>query len=188
MTVAHTFFTYDTYSFQILVDEMGFDSGLLIPLREKFLNPLSKVLFPDWCGGALDSHKAFVVKYKVGEDTSLSYHYDNAEVTLNVSLSGDFDDGSLYFGNMRTETEPVRDSDYLEYVHQETHGVLHRGQHKHGAMPITHGTRYNLIIWMRSSSVRNRLCPMCDEKPVLVETVGRGDGFTPTTVNVCALT
>ena len=30
---------------------------------------------------------AFVVKYKIGEDVSLAEHFDNAEVTLNVSIS-----------------------------------------------------------------------------------------------------
>ena len=30
---------------------------------------------------------AFIVKYKIGEDVDLAEHFDNAEVTLNVSLS-----------------------------------------------------------------------------------------------------
>ena len=48
----------------------------------------------------------------------------------------------------------------------------------HGALPITSGERYNLIVWMRASSVRNRLCPMCDQPPNLVPNKGYGDGFT----------
>eukprot|EP00058_Branchiostoma_floridae_P020328 XP_002605818.1 hypothetical protein BRAFLDRAFT_123798 [Branchiostoma floridae] len=76
---------------------------------------------------------------------------------------------------------------YREHKHRPTYGLLHRGQHKHGAMPIDEGERYNLIIWMRSSKVRNQLCPMCDQKPTLVRTVGFGDGFTKETktVDVC---
>ena len=35
------------------------------------------------------SHRAFVVKYKMGEDVDLGLHFDNAEVTLNVALSPD---------------------------------------------------------------------------------------------------
>ena len=50
----------------------------------------------------------------------------------------------------------------------------------HGALPITSGERYNLIIWMRASSVRNKLCPMCDKQPELISTEGSGDGFTVT--------
>ena len=41
----------------------------------------------------LDSHKAFVVTYKLDEDLDLNYHFDNAEVTINVSLGKDFTEG-----------------------------------------------------------------------------------------------
>ena len=56
-----------------------------------------------WGGGGdcLDSHKAFTVHYKIGEDLDLSYHYDKAEVTLNVSLGKEFSGGELFFGDMR---------------------------------------------------------------------------------------
>lgn len=37
----------------------------------------------------------------MGEDLDLSYHYDNAEVTLNVSLGKEFIGGELFFGDMR---------------------------------------------------------------------------------------
>lgn len=42
-----------------------------------------------------------MVKYDIHEDLDLSYHYDNAEVTLNVSLGEKFTEGNLYFGDMR---------------------------------------------------------------------------------------
>ena len=147
-------------------------------------------MFPDWGGANLDSHKAFIVQYKVSEDRDLSFHFDNAEVTLNVALSpkDSYEGGKLYFGAMRTETN---NGNYDEIEHQPTVGLLHRGQHKHGARPISSGARYNLIIWMRASSVRNRKCPMCDMVPDLEETVGFGGGFTqqePATVDVCSLT
>ena len=72
------------------------------PFRERYLLPLSRLLYPDWVGGGLDSHRAFVVKYAVEEDIDLSYHFDNAEVTLNVCLGKRFEGGTLYFGAMRT--------------------------------------------------------------------------------------
>ena len=55
----------------------------------------------------LDSHRAFVVTYKIGEDIDLDYHYDNAEVTLNISLGDEFDGGDLYFGSMAKATRTV---------------------------------------------------------------------------------
>lgn len=63
--------------------------------------PITRLLYPECGGNALDSHKAFTVHYKIGEDLDLSYHYDNAEVTLNVSLGKEFVGGELFFGDMR---------------------------------------------------------------------------------------
>ena len=85
----------------MLLNELGFDEGLITPLRECYLGPIASLLYPDCGGGCLDSHKAFVVKYDLKEDLDLSYHYDNAEVTLNVSLGKDFTGGNLYFGDMK---------------------------------------------------------------------------------------
>uniref|UniRef100_A0A3P9LE92 2-oxoglutarate and iron-dependent oxygenase domain containing 2 n=1 Tax=Oryzias latipes TaxID=8090 RepID=A0A3P9LE92_ORYLA len=160
----------------ILLDELGFDEAFITPLREQYLLPLTSLLYPDCGGRCLDSHKAFVVKYDMNEDLELSYHYDNAEVTLNVSIGKDFTEGNLYFGDMRQD--PVSETRLTEAEHRITEGLLHRGQHMHGALPISHGQRWNLIIWMRASQERNKLCPMCNIKPSLVEGRGFADGFT----------
>ena len=59
----------------------------------------------------------------------------------------------------------------------------------HGALSIQSGERINLIIWMRSSEVRNKQCPMCNREPRLVPCAGGpGDGFTTAlnSVAVCA--
>ncbi|KAG9261465.1 2-oxoglutarate and iron-dependent oxygenase domain-containing protein 2 isoform X1 [Astyanax mexicanus] len=163
-------------NYGILLNELGFDEGLITPLRERYLRPLSALLYPD-CGGQwLDSHKAFVVKYAMNEDLDLSYHYDNAEVTLNVSLGKDFTEGNLYFGDMKEV--PLSETECAEVEHRVTEAVLHRGQQMHGALPISSGLRWNLIIWMRASRHRNRLCPMCGRTPRLQPSRGHGDGFT----------
>lgn len=86
---------------QILLNELGFDESFITPLREVYLRPLTALLYSDCGGSCLDSHKAFVVKYAMREDLELCYHYDNAEVTLNVSLGKDFTEGNLFFGDMR---------------------------------------------------------------------------------------
>nr|XP_033474620.1 2-oxoglutarate and iron-dependent oxygenase domain-containing protein 2 isoform X2 [Epinephelus lanceolatus] len=162
----------------ILLNELGFDEGFITPLRELYLHPLTSLLYPDCGGRCLDSHKAFVVKYDMNEDLDLSYHYDNAEVTLNVSLGKDFTEGNLYFGDMRQV--PLSETECSEVEHRVTEGLLHRGQHMHGALPISSGQRWNLIIWMRASQERNKLCPMCNRRPTLVEGEGFADGFTKT--------
>ncbi|XP_071427987.1 2-oxoglutarate and iron-dependent oxygenase domain-containing protein 2 [Pithys albifrons albifrons] len=179
-------------NYGVLLSELGMDEGLVTPLRERFLRPITALLYPDLGGACLDSHRAFVVKYSLHEDLDLSSHYDNAEVTLNVSLGKDFTEGNLYFGDFNQEPSPV--PQYVEVEHVGTQGLLHRGGQIHGALPIGSGQRWNLIVWMRSSSVRNRRCPMCNSRPRLVAAQGFGDGFTaapqdavPGTVDVCAL-
>ncbi|KAK1892586.1 2-oxoglutarate and iron-dependent oxygenase domain containing protein 2 [Dissostichus eleginoides] len=152
----------------ILLNELGFDEGFITPLRQRYLQPLTSLL--------LDSHKAFVVKYDMDEDRDLSYHYDNAEVTLNVSLGKDFTEGNLYFGDMRQV--PLSEMQCWEVEHRVSEGLLHRGQQMHGALPISSGQRWNLIVWIRASQERNKLCPMCNRKPELVEGGGFADGFT----------
>ncbi|XP_020825818.1 2-oxoglutarate and iron-dependent oxygenase domain-containing protein 2 isoform X1 [Phascolarctos cinereus] len=175
----------------ILLYELGLDEPLVTPLREQYLQPLTALLYPDCGGGQLDSHRAFVVKYTMDEDRDLSYHYDNAEVTLNISLNKNFSEGSLYFGDFREVSSS--EVQYLEVPHVLGRGVLHRGGQLHGALSLESGERWNLIIWMRASSVRNQLCPMCGKPPELVEDEGYGDGFTreegePSTMNICTLT
>ncbi|KAM6965344.1 2-oxoglutarate and iron-dependent oxygenase domain-containing protein 2 [Aplochiton taeniatus] len=163
-------------NYGILLNELGFDEGFITPFRERYLLPVTSLLFSSCGGRCLDSHKAFVVKYDMDEDLELCYHFDNSEVTLNVSLGKDFTEGNLYFGDMRQV--PLSETECTEVEHRVTEGVLHRGQHMHGALPISSGQRWNLIIWMRASQERNILCPMCNNKPTLVEGEGFADGFT----------
>ncbi|XP_064025057.1 2-oxoglutarate and iron-dependent oxygenase domain-containing protein 2 isoform X2 [Pogoniulus pusillus] len=86
-------------NYGVLLNELGMDEAFITPLREQYLQPITALLYPDLGGACLDSHKAFVVKYSLHEDLDLSSHYDNAEVTLNVSLGKDFTEGNLYFGD-----------------------------------------------------------------------------------------
>ncbi|XP_066936126.1 2-oxoglutarate and iron-dependent oxygenase domain-containing protein 2-like [Clytia hemisphaerica] len=175
----------------LLLEELGFYQNLVNPLREKYLNPIARILYPDWVGeGRLDSQRAFIVSYDncdgVSKDNArdLALHFDNAEVTLNVSLSSGFEGGELFFGKLWKEST---NTDYKRVDHTPSHGVFHRGRQMHGAMPLETGERYNLIIWMRSSSVRNKYCPMCERTPDLVPTLGEGDGFVAPEVPVCQL-
>ena len=74
--------------------------------REYCLQPISRLLYPELIGSSgLDSHRSFIVTYSASgrptDDIGLSTHYDNAEITLNVSLGKDYSDGELYFGQMK---------------------------------------------------------------------------------------
>lgn len=162
----------------VLLDELGF-TPFIDRLRLEYLNPLCERLFPGkYEKFPLDSHRAFVVLYQEGGDTGLHSHFDNAEITLNVSLSDEHEDGELIFNGLKTE--PERQSNIFAYQHVLGRGVLHRGSHIHSALPISSGDRWNLIIWMRRSVERNLHCPMCNDVPNLVPVheSSYGDGFT----------
>jgi hypothetical protein len=171
---------------------MGFDEHFIKPLRELYLSPIAKVLFPDCGGSSLDSHRAFTVSYGPSSDRDLDLHFDNGEVTANICLSCDEDSdagGEVYFDGMRTDRKQnVAAPSYAGYSHRVGYGLVHRSQQLHGALPMSSGSsRHNIIIWMRSSRERNRLCPMCDRQPDLVETEGPGDGFSIEEVQVCSV-
>ena len=86
---------------QVLLSELGFDCGFLDKLRENYLQPVASLLYPEWVGpSGLDSHKSFTVSYTLDGDRDLAYHFDNAEVTLNVCLGRSFSGGELSFGPM----------------------------------------------------------------------------------------
>jgi len=156
----------------VILHEMGLDS--LVNLIKKNIEQVAKDFFPELVGeSGLDSNKSFTVEYDASADhfdKDLATHFDNAEVTLNISLTDDHEEGELYF---------IKDDKVLPVKHKKGHGILHSGRDLHGAMPVSNGRRTNLILWFRSSSVRNKECPMCGQEPVLESVAfGSGDGFT----------
>jgi len=167
-------------NYGLVLDELGF-TPLLNGFREKVVQPLASVLFADTLTvkerhlgdrchqpsadskgqAVLDSHHGFVVQYRMGEDLSLGFHYDAADVTINVCIGKPgFTGGQLFFRGLLGS--PNADDEHLKVSHNVGRGVLHRGQHRHGALPITAGARYNLIVWCRSSALsQNDSCESC---------------------------
>ena len=85
----------------MLLNELGFNRNFFNELRTKYLSPVATALFPECVGHhGLDSHKLFTVKYQVGEDVDLKCHFDDAEVSLNISLDASYEGGSLFFAGM----------------------------------------------------------------------------------------
>ena len=77
----------------VLLDDLPFLDKFLSHFR-KLLDPIFKNLYPDIFSDnavAFDSHKCFVVKYSCDgsddTDVDLASHFDNAEATINISLS-----------------------------------------------------------------------------------------------------
>lgn len=148
----------------VLLDELGLGPGLLDPLLRDWIGPLAAAI-PALGGGGgahMDRHKSFVVRYEMGQDEELSSHYDNAELTLNVSLGRGFESGELLFYGPkgRAAASPLAAHDWTGAG--AGHAVLHLGRELHAALPITAGERLNLVMWCRSTRWRRREgCPMC---------------------------
>ncbi|KAH7956102.1 hypothetical protein HPB52_006019 [Rhipicephalus sanguineus] len=104
---------------------------------------------------------------------------NNYAVTLNVCLGRrGFSGGELYFSDMREEPLDQCSSTLLQRQ-LPCHAFLHRGQQLRGALSTLSGEHVNLVVWLRSSEMRNRRCPLCDHVPTLVAAgEGYGDGFT----------
>ncbi|XP_074579376.1 2-oxoglutarate and iron-dependent oxygenase domain-containing protein CP2-like [Curcuma longa] len=139
-----------------VLDDFGLEA-MLNKLMEEFISPMARVFFPEVGGSTLDSHHGFVVEYGKDKDVELGFHVDDSEVTLNVCLGKDFSGGELFFRGVRcdkhvnteTQTEEI-----FDYSHVPGQAVLHRGRHRHGALPTTSGHRINMLLWCRSSVFR----------------------------------
>ena len=143
-------------NYGVILDEIGFQP-FFDDLRDQFVAPLAKRMYPQ--EGPLVGHHAFAVKYKISEDLDLDFHYDSSAITINACLGKEFVGGPLYFRGLLHDPT-THDEDFM-FNHQRGVSLLHRGKHRHGAMAITSGTRYNLIIWFQAAHVA---CECSDEQ------------------------
>ena len=153
----------------VLLHELGLCENLLDPLLREYIAPMARALYhPRAVPGCdtLDHHRSFSVSYDAttaaGKDADLAYHFDDAEVTINVCVSPReaFDGGELLFGGVEGEAGSSH-ARRCPRFHREGVAVMHAGKHCHEAMPTTEGRRTNLIAWCRSSARRAETCGMC---------------------------
>eukprot|EP01104_Vermistella_antarctica_P007013 TRINITY_DN1773_c0_g1_i2.p1 TRINITY_DN1773_c0_g1~~TRINITY_DN1773_c0_g1_i2.p1 ORF type:complete len:379 (-),score=68.06 TRINITY_DN1773_c0_g1_i2:42-1178(-) len=151
-----------------ILDHFGFKAAMN-DLMTTVVEPFARFLFSDTISTSeshdttlqLDEHHAFVVEYEVGKDTSLDFHVDDSEVTLNLCLGDTFQGGDLFFGGVRCEshqsTTAVLPNEAFDFQHVLGRGLIHLGKHRHAAKHITAGRRMNLILWCRSQKYRQSL-------------------------------
>ena len=170
----------------LLLFELGMYEKTLDPFVRDYVAPVASALFGDGDdfatnttetifekpharrspgAGSIDHHRSFLVRYDAATDRELdlAYHYDDAEITLNVNLGGAFEGGELLFGGSGEDAtaESHAPSNRTPVTHREGVGIMHRGAHCHEATPTESGKRVNLIAWCRSSEARRRRCAMC---------------------------
>ena len=105
-------------------------------------------------GVGLDHHHSFVVAYRAGEDLGLDMHTDACDVTVNICLGKEFQGGELTLCGLRGTNRSKERRHQHTYVHKPGYAIVHLGRQRHGAMDITNGERYNLIMWSKSSQFR----------------------------------
>ena len=89
--------------------------------------------------------ESFIIKYPHDQQSHLSLHHDFSNVTTLVNLNpGEFKGGGTYFPKYKLNVNP----DEIGTM------TLHPGNitHKHGARPVTEGTRYVVVSFIKGAS------------------------------------
>jgi len=161
-------------------------------LIDDYLRPLGRMFFPEYIGNDEDdeSSYAFTVHYQhdggslngtaksnsgarnttttTKRDVQLKEHSDASVITINVNLNlpgeeTEYDGPQLLF---------LDDSDQPSQRHelefQPGMVVLHRGLHRHQALPIQKGERHQLIIWLFGKDGYVRVAPYETEEQLSV--------------------
>jgi len=150
----------------LILDLIGF-GPFLEQLMERVVSPLASVLYKHYGGDSLTTHHGFVVEYGPQKDKKLDFHVDDSEVTLNICLGSVFTGGELFLRGVRCPLHQhqaqISEEEAVSYTHRVGSMLIHPGCHRHGALPLTSGSRTNLILWCRSTKYRNdvdyRVCP-----------------------------
>ncbi|RDY02183.1 putative PKHD-type hydroxylase, partial [Mucuna pruriens] len=139
-----------------VLDDFGLEA-MLDKFMSDFICPISRVFYAELGGSSLDSHHGFVVEYGINKGVEMALHVDDAEVSLNICLRKEFTGGELFFRGVRCEQHintGSKPGEIFDYCHVPGTAILHPGRHRHGARPITSGSRMNLVLWCRSSAFR----------------------------------
>lgn len=137
-------------NYGIILNDIGLEP-LIFAMQDAVIQPLASVLFPRE-GSELESHHAFTIRYRGGEDTHLDVHTDDSDVTFNVNIFGDYEGCPLVFCGI--VGEPDHRHFRTAYQHRLGYAVMHSGRHRHGAEDITTGERMNLVVWSYSYNFR----------------------------------
>jgi len=59
-------------NYGVILDEIGM-TPFLAKLRDDYVSPFARLLYPEASGDSLDHHHGFIVQYKIGEDWTLIF-------------------------------------------------------------------------------------------------------------------
>ena len=88
------------------------------------------------------SNENFMARYTTTRQSHLSLHHDRSHLTMLVKLNDEFSGGGTWFPQYQKLSNPK----------EVGTAVLHPGMvtHRHGARPITSGSRYVVVSFIRT--------------------------------------
>lgn len=129
-------------------------------LVDEMVRPLGRTLFPDLIGADDDVEQfAFTVRYQPDQDTQLAEHRDASVVTLNLNLNAPgegFGGSAIYFLDPHGNRHTVGFTPGM--------ALIHLGSLRHAALPIHHGERENLIVWLFGADGYVRAAPYAESE------------------------
>jgi hypothetical protein len=131
---------------------------------DTYLRPLGRMFFQNYIGPGDDSSAyAFTIRYQPNKDVKLNEHSDASVVTLNMNLNlpeEDYDGSSIYFVDENGERHELT---FLPGM-----ALLHRGLHRHAALPIEFGERHNMVMWLFGDNGYVRFAPYEEKEQMSV--------------------
>jgi|TARA_R110000787_G_scaffold111019_3_gene219874 hypothetical protein len=130
-----------------LLEKLGMDK-IYNKLINEFVRPLAINRY--WLEGKTWDYltdESFIIKYPHDQQAHLSLHHDASSITTLVNLNpGDFEGGGTYFPKYKCNVNP-KDIGVM---------TLHPGNitHKHGARPVTKGTRYVVVSFIKNTDLQ----------------------------------
>lgn len=137
------------HAYGVPLVQMGLDS-LANDLLDQVIRPLAKRFYANQGGADLTGQYSFTVEYGDGGDFDLDLHVDDAAVTANLCLPGDFEGSELIFEGLRCPQHwrmPPTAEEVQSVQHDPGTLLLHLGGHRHRVEPIAAGRRLGLILW-----------------------------------------
>jgi hypothetical protein len=124
------------------VDKIPSIFNFIMSTFEHIFNKISK----SYCISSntkYDINDMFIVKYEKDKQTSLELHHDVSFLSVNLLLSNtcDFEGGGTFFSD-----------GIISYLEQGDM-IVHSGKIKHAGLPITNGTRYLLVAFIKVDSL-----------------------------------
>ena len=125
-------------------------------IRSRYIAPVAAHVFPHLGGATIDRQHTYLVHYSTDEDAhGLDIHHDSCDITFNAALQepNEYEGSGLRFCGLYSTPEYRRYT--FTYRHVLGRAILYDGRMRHGAEPITSGSRTNLVMWAHSSRHRN---------------------------------